>query len=400
MMNKFSIQDLQLKDQQVLMRVDFNVPLTREGAIADDSRIKAALTSIQYVVNQGGSLVLMSHLGRPKGKKEARLSLQPIAKRLEELLEMPVLFAEDCIGPKVEAMAENLQPKEILLLENLRFYEAEKCPEKDPSFAEKLAKLGDVYINEAFGTSHRKHTSTYEVAKQFNGKSATGFLVEKEIAFLGNVFERPKRPFFAIIGGAKISSKLGLIRNLIEKVDGLFIGGGMSYTLLKANGQKVGDSIVEDSEIENAKEISKISSSKAVKLWLPSDIVIAESLSNEAETQIINGKDAIPDGWQGVSVGPKTCADWKEALQNAQTIFWNGPLGAFEYPQFADSTYEMAQFLAQSIATTIVGGGDSVSAIQQLGLLPQFTHVSTGGGASLEFIEFGHLPCVDILTDR
>lgn len=400
MMNKLSIQDLPLKDQKVLMRVDFNVPLTKEQKIADDSRILAALTSIQYVLNQGGALILMSHLGRPKGKVDSKLSLKPVAKRLSELLDQEVLFAPDCIGEKVEKLAENLKPQQVLLLENLRFHEAEERPEKDPSFAVKLAKLGQVFINDAFGTSHRKHASTYELPQLFHGKCATGFLVDKEIAFLGNVFERPKRPFFAIIGGSKISTKIGLIRNLIDKVDGIFIGGGMYYTILKANGQKIGDSIVEDEELENAKEIVKACSLKAVKLWLPSDLLIADSFDNEAKTEIISAKDAIPDGWQGVSTGPKTSSDWQEALQNAQTIFWNGPLGVFEFPNFAKSTYEMAEFLAKSPSTTIVGGGDSVSAVNQLGLVDLFTHISTGGGASLEYIENGHLPCIDILTDR
>ncbi|MEL7431936.1 MAG: phosphoglycerate kinase [Chlamydiota bacterium] len=400
MMNKLSLQDLPLKGRRVLMRVDFNVPLNQDGSIADDARIVAALTSIQYILSQGASLVLMSHLGRPKGKKDPRLSLKVVADRLSTLIKKPVLMAEDCIGPATEKMAESLQPQEILLLENLRFHAAEEHPEIDPSFAVKLGKLGNLFVNDAFGTSHRKHASTYEVPKLFRGESATGFLVDKEIAFLGNVIETPKRPFFAMIGGAKISTKLGLIQNLIDKVDGLFIGGGMAYTFLRASGQKTGDSLVEEDQLSNAREIMKTAAAKAVKLWLPSDIIIADAFAETAKTQIISGKDPIPDGWQGMAVGPKTCSDWQEALTSAQTIFWNGPLGAFELPPFAATTFEMASFLAASPATTIVGGGDSVSAINQLGLAGQFTHISTGGGASLELIELGHLPSIDILTDR
>lgn len=382
------------------MRVDLNVPLRPDGSIADDARIVASLTSIQYILNQGASLVLMSHLGRPKGKKDPNLSLQVVADRLSELLGQPVLMAEDCVGPAVEELSAGLEPQQVLLLENLRFHPEEEHPEQDPSFAAKLAKLGDLFVNDAFGTAHRKHASTYEVPQLFRGKSATGFLVDKEIAFLGNVFKNPKRPFFAIIGGSKISSKLGLIHNLLDKVDGLFIGGGMAYTFLKAGGQRTGTSIVEEDQMENAKEIVKICAAKAVQLWLPSDLYIADAFSADAKHEVIGTKDAIPDDWQGMAIGPKTCADWQEALANAQTIFWNGPLGVFEFPAFADTTFEMARFLSKSPATTIVGGGDSISAIRQLHLEERFTHISTGGGASLEYIEFGHLPSIDILTDR
>ena len=334
-MNKLSIQDLSLKDKKVLMRVDFNVPLNTDGSIADDSRIRAALTSIQYVINQGGSLILMSHLGRPKGEKDPKLTLTPIAKRLSQLLHIEVLMAPDCIGDKVKTMAKNLNPKKILLLENLRYYDAEEHPQHNPSFAKKLSELGEIYINEAFGTAHRIHSSTYTIAKYFPGKAASGFLMDKEIAFLGNVVEHPKRPFYAIIGGAKISTKVGILKNLIEKVDGIFIGGGMIFTFSKTGGSSIGESIVEDDQLDTAKEIMKRCQSKAVKLWFPSDLIIADSFHNDANIKNISIKEAIPEGWQGVDIGPKTVADWKSSLHNAQTIFWNGPLGVFEMPNFA-----------------------------------------------------------------
>lgn len=396
---KLSLKDLDVENKKVLMRVDFNVPLNKDGTIADDTRIRESIPSIQYVLKEGGSVILMSHLGRPKGKKSPEFSLAPCAKRLSELLKMPVQFAPDCIGPEVEKMAAQLQPKQVLLLENLRFYAAEEEPESDPTFARKLAALGDVYVNDAFGTAHRAHSSTAIVAEYFPHRAATGFLMEKEIAFLGSAVSNPKHPFYAIIGGAKISTKMGVLESLLEKVDGLFIGGGMAYTFLKAQGLSIGDSIHEDGLIEEAQEFMEECKKQEVSLWLPEDIVIAKEFKNEAESKIAPVKQGISPGWQGMDIGPVTVKKWIQALQNGQTIFWNGPLGVFEFPNFAKGTQEIAKALAQLKATTIVGGGDSVAAINNLGIASKFSHVSTGGGASLEYIEFGHLPGIDALTD-
>ncbi|MBI5346963.1 MAG: phosphoglycerate kinase [Chlamydiae bacterium] len=399
-MPKLSIKDLILKDKKVLMRVDFNVPLNEDGSIADDTRIKAAIPSIQYVLNQGGALILMSHMGKPKNK-DPKLSLAPCAKRLSELLKIPVLLAPDCIGPKVEKMAQDLNPRQILMLENLRYYEAEEKPEKDPSFAEKLSKLADLYVNDAFGTAHRKHSSTATIAKYFPNKAAFGFLMEKEINFLGMAIQNPKKPFYAIIGGAKISSKIGVITNLIDKVDALFIGGGMTYTFLKAKGLTIGESIFEEDKISDAKEIMKKCLDKKVKLFLAEDIVIADQYSNEAKTKIISTKENIPDHFQGMDIGPLTIKNWSAALKQAKTVFWNGPLGVFEFPNFSKGTNEIAKTLADlTEAITIVGGGDSLAAINNLKIGNKFSHLSTGGGASLEYIEFGHLPGIDALSNK
>ena len=397
---KLSLKDLDVKNKKVLMRVDFNIPLTKEGGIADDTRIRESLPSIQYVINHGGALILMSHLGRPKGKKSPEFSLAPCAKRLSELLKMPVQFAPDCIGPGVEKMVSHLQPKQVLLLENLRFYAAEEEPEKDPSFAKKLASLGDIYVNDAFGTAHRAHASTAVIAQYFPHKAASGFLLEKEINFLGSAVSHPKHPFYAIIGGAKISTKMGVLESLLSKVDGLFIGGGMAYTFFKAQGISIGDSIHEDALLEKAKEFMEKCRKEKVSLWLPQDLVIAKEFKEDAESKVIPTKSGIPSGWQGMDIGPATVKIWIEAFKNGQTVFWNGPLGVFEFPAFAKGTQEVAKALAQLKATTIVGGGDSVAAINNLGIANKFSHVSTGGGASLEYIEFGHLPGIDALSDK
>lgn len=382
------------------MRVDFNVPFTKQRSIADDSRIKAALPSIEYVLNQGGKLILMSHLGRPKGTPEKKYSLAPCAKRLSELLEKNVDLLSDCVGNEVEKRVNTLSPGEVVLLENLRFHSAEEHPQEDPSFAEQLASLGDIFINDAFGASHRKHSSITELPKFFPSASAAGFLLDKEIAFLGNLIQQPKRPYYAILGGSKISSKVKLIFPLLEKIDGLFLGGAMVFTFLKAQGVDVGSSLVEDDQMENAKEIVKECQAKAVKLWLPQDIMIAEEISEESPTKIQSSKDTIPDGWQGVDIGAKTVEEWSSLLANAQTIFWNGPVGIFEIPNFAKGTYGIVDALSHLEATTIAGGGDSVAAIHQRNASENFTHLSTGGGATLQFLEEGHLPGIDALTDR
>lgn len=397
-MTKLQLQDLDLKGKKVLMRVDFNVPLNDEGTIADDTRLKESLPSIQHVLKEGGSVILMSHLGRPKGL-DPKFSLKPCAMALSKLLGMPVMMAEDSVGEKVENSAKALQPGQVLLLENVRFYPAEEKPESDPSFAKKLASLGDVYVNDAFATAHRAHSSTATIATYFPGKAASGFLLQKEINFLSRLIDQPKRPFYAIIGGSKISTKMGVLKSLLSKVDGIFIGGGMAFTFYKARGQSIGKSIFEEDQIPTALEFLNECEKQGVKLWLPIDVVIADAFKNEANVKIISSSENIPDGWQGMDIGPKTSAEWQKALQGAATIFWNGPLGVFEMQSFAKGTEQIAQTLAALQAITVVGGGDSVAAINRLGLSSKFSHVSTGGGASLEFLEFGHLPGIDALTE-
>jgi len=398
-MNKLSLKDLHLKGKRVLMRVDFNVPLSKEGKITDDSRIVASLPSIQYVINHGASLVLMSHLGRPKAKPEPEFSLAPCAKRLSELLKKPVPLASDCAGEKVEKLAAGLHPGEVLLLENVRFHPGEETPEKEPEFVSQLAKLGDVYVNDAFGTAHRAHASTALIAQFFPGKAAAGFLMEKEIAELSPLLKNPERPFYAILGGAKISTKAGVVKNLLDRVDGLFLGGGMAFTFLKSQGIEIGESLCEASEIETAREILEKAKKKKIPLHLPLDFVISNGFKNEAEKKIAPSEKGIPSGWQGMDIGPKTIEEWSSELKGAKTVFWNGPLGVFEMPHFAKGTHAIAEKLAHSKAKVIIGGGDSVAAIQQMGLADRFAHLSTGGGASLEFLEFGHLPGIDTLSD-
>lgn len=393
-MDKLVLKDLSLKNKRVLMRLDFNVPLSKEGKITDDTRIVAALPTIEYVLSQGASIVMMSHLGRPKAHPDPKLSLKHIAQRLSELLHKPVPLAPDCIGEEVEKMADALNPGEVLLLENVRFHPGEEEPEKDPSFTDALAKLGDVYVNDAFGSAHRAHASTALVAKDFPNKAAAGFLMEKEIDFLSHLLHGPNHPFYAIIGGAKISTKAGVINNLLKRVDALFLGGGMTFTFLKAQGIPIGNSLFGESEVKRAKDILSLAKS----LYLPTDLVIADSFSNDAKTKIVDAKDGIPDGWQGMDIGPKTIEEWSKLLQKVATVFWNGPLGVFEMPRFAEGTKAVAETLSKSSAEVIVGGGDSIAAIGQLGLSDAFAHLSTGGGAALEFLEFGHLPGIDALS--
>ncbi len=383
-MKKLTLKDLSLKGQRVLMRVDYNVPI-ENGAITDDARIAASLPSIEYVLKQGASLILMSHLGRPKGK-EAALSLAPCAQRLSELLGKPVAMAKNCVGPAVEKEAASLKPGQILMLENLRFHPEEEAA--DPSFAKQLAKLGTCYVNDAFGTAHRAHASTATIASSFPDKAAMGFLMEKEVTALSSLLRQPKRPFYTLLGGAKVSTKIGVIRNLLDRVDALFIGGAMAFTFLKAKGISIGDSPFEDPAL--------IESLSTTKLHLPLDLVIGK----EGAVQTVSVQEGIPAGWQGMDIGPRTVADWSKQLKGAATIFWNGPLGVFEKPPFDAGTRGIAECLAGMQAQTIVGGGDSVAAVQQMGLGGRFTHLSTGGGASLEFLEAGHLPGIDALTNK
>lgn len=399
-MGKLNIQDLDLNGKRVLMRVDFNVPLNPDGTISDLTRITESLTSITHILNAGGKPILMSHLGRPKDGWDPELSLAPCAKALSDLLQRPVKMAHNCIGPEVEKMASELQQGEVLLLENLRFHAAEEKPDSDPSFAKSLAALGDVYINDAFGTAHRTHSSTATIAQYFPGKAAAGYLMQKEIAFLGNLLIKPKRPFFAIIGGAKVSSKIGVLKSLIGKVDGLFIGGAMAFTFLKAEGISIGNSLFEEDQIPTALELVDACKAKKTPLWLPRDFVTADAISEKANCQFKSAMQGIPAGWQGVDIGPNTILQWRNELQKAGTVFWNGPLGVFEIPYFAIGTRKIAEALANLKATTIVGGGDSVAAVTQMHLEKKFTHLSTGGGASLEYLEQGHLPGIDALSEK
>lgn len=398
-MGKLTLEDLDLKNARVLMRVDFNVPFDEKGNITDDSRITSALASIEYVLDKGASLVLMSHLGRPKGF-DPKLSLKPVALHLSKLLKKDVLFANDCTSAETEKKAKALKPKEVLLLENLRFHEAEESPEKDPSFAENLAKLGTVYVNDAFGAAHRKHASTYFITKYFKTCSAMGFLMKKEVDFLDLTIKHPKRPFFAILGGAKISTKIKVLDALLTKVDALFIGGGMAYTFLKALGKTIGNSIFDPSMLSTAKRILLHAEEKSIPIYLPEDHVLTEKLENNSKTSIISTEDDFPSSFIGVDIGPKTLHTWEPIVKKASTIFWNGPMGVFEMPNFSKGTLGLTKILKETNAVKIVGGGDSVAAIHSLHAEAFFTHLSSGGGASLELIEQGSLPGIEALTNK
>ena len=392
------LEELSLRDKRVIMRVDYNVPFHSNGIISDDSRIQASIPSIQYILNAGGSVVLMSHLGRPKSGVDSSFSLAPCAKRLSELLGLPVPLAPDCVGPIVEQMASDLKAGEVLLLENLRFHKGEENPEKEPNFVSQLAKLGQAYVNDAFGTAHRAHASTALIAKFFPQASAAGLLMQKEIQALDFLIHNPPHPFYAIIGGSKVSTKIGLIKHLLDFVDVLFVGGAMTFTFMKAQGKSTGASLVEIDQLELAK--STLNQAKKAQLRFPVDLVIADSFSNAAKTKIISMDEPIPDGWQGLDIGPDTVKAWSKCLEDGAVIFWNGPVGAFEMSNFACGTKNLAVNLSSSKGKVVVGGGDSIAAIQQSGLASQFYHLSTGGGASLEFLENGHLPGIDALTQK
>lgn len=393
-MEKLFIEDLPIKGKKTLMRVDFNVPLDGDGNVVDATRIEAALPSIKYILNQGGAVILMSHLGRPKYAPTPDLSLKPVAKVLSQIMEMPIKMSPNCIGSHVSKMVQELQMGEVMLLENLRFHRAEEHPEEDPSFAQELSTYGELYVNDAFGTAHRKHSSTYEIAKYFPGRAAAGYLLEKEVRYLGNILEKPKHPFDAILGGAKISSKIGVIRSLLDKVDHLLIGGAMAYTFLKAFGYNIGDSLVEDEFLPLAKEIYND------KILLPIDIIIAKECSNDAQAKLVDIKDGIPAGYQGLDIGPKTIENYSQVLNNSKTILWNGPLGVYEFERFAKGTRTIAQHINSLSATSVVGGGDLVAALNEMEGLNNISHISTGGGATLEFIEKGTLPGVEILSNK
>jgi phosphoglycerate kinase len=397
-MKKLTIDQLELQGKRVLTRVDFNVPLDEYGNITDDRRIVAALPTIEKIIRDGGKAILMSHLGRPKGERKPEYSLAPVAKRLSELLDKEIIFVDDCIGDKVKETVANMQNGDVVLLENLRFYPGET--KNDPDFAKQLAELGDVYVNDAFGTAHRAHAST-EGVTHYIEKCAAGYLMQKELDYLGNAIENPRRPFTAILGGAKVSGKIDVIKNLFSKVDYLLIGGGMVFTFLKAEGYEVGKSLVEEDKIELAKEILEKAENKNVGFILPTDVVCAKEFSNDspAETYDI---DNIPDDMMGLDIGPKTVRNFKEIILMSKTVVWNGPMGVFEFDNFAKGTREIAEALADATAygaTTIVGGGDSAAAMKKFKLEHGVSHVSTGGGASLEFLEGKELPGVAALTD-
>ena len=390
-MAKKTIRDLNVKGKRALVRVDFNVPLDKQGQITDDTRIVASLPTIQYLLDRGASVVLMSHLGRPDGQVVEKLRLDPVARRLSELLKRPVQKLDESVGPKVQEAADSLRAGDVLLLENVRFHPEEEANE--PEFARRLAALGDFYVNDAFGTAHRAHASTAGVAKYL--PAVAGLLMEKEINFLGGALENPERPFVALIGGAKVSTKIGVLDNLLGKVDHLLIGGAMANTLLRAQGYDTGRSLVEPDKVDVAKRLLETGDEK---LLLPVDVLLADKAEANARTEVV-AVDAIPDDMMVVDIGPETIAVYADVLTNAKTVIWNGPMGIFEIPRFANGTKAMAEALAKSDAVSIVGGGDSVAALEQMGLTDKITHVSTGGGASLEFLEGRTLPGVEVLQD-
>ena len=397
-MNKKTIRDIQVAGKRVLVRVDFNVPLDAELHITDDTRIKAAIPTIQYLLDQGAAVILMSHLGRPKGQLVDSMRLTPVAKRLSELLGRPVQMAADCVGPEVEALAKALQPGQVLLLENLRFHKEEE--KNDLDFARQLASLGEIYVNDAFGTAHRAHASTEGVTHYLPG--VAGFLMEKEINFLGSALENPRRPFAAIIGGAKVSDKIVVLERLINMVDVLLIGGGMANTFLKAQGYEIGDSLFEEGKVDIARDLLTKAHQRDLKLLLPTDVVIADRFAADATSKVV-AIDQVSRGWRIMDIGPETITAFSRALEGAQTIVWNGSLGVAEMPAFARGTVALIEILAERTkdgATTIIGGGDSAAVVDQVGAADQMTHVSTGGGASLELLEGRVLPGVAALQDK
>ena len=417
-MNKKTVRDVDFAGKRVLMRVDFNVPLDENANVTDDTRIRAALPTILHVLNQGASLVLMSHLGRPKGKANPAFSLKPAADRLAQLLGKEVAFAPDCVGGSVSEMASALKPGDVLVLENLRFHPEEEgkpilpddatdeqkaaakteIKERQKEFAAQLAALGDIYVNDAFGTAHRAHASMAVVTTHFEDCLA-GFLLEKEIQYLGTAVAHPERPFVAILGGAKISGKIDVLMNLADKVDSIIIGGGMVYTFYRAKGLPVGASLVEDDRIEMARETLARFEEKGIKCLLPIDHVVADKFSADANIKTV-GEDGIEDGWMALDIGPESIKLFTDEVSRAKTIVWNGPMGCFEMNPFAAGTMELAKAIAATDAVSIIGGGDSVSAVNKSGLAGQMTHISTGGGASLEFLEGKDLPGVSALSDK
>ena len=394
-LNKMTIEDVQVSGKKVLVRCDFNVPLDADKNITDETRINAALPTIRYLLDKGAAVILCSHLGRPKGEFNMKYSLAPVAKRLSEKLGFEVKLASDVIGESAKKLAAEVKPGEAILLENLRFHAEEE--KNDPAFAKELASMADVFVNDAFGTAHRAHASTEGVTHYL--PSVAGYLIGKELDVMGKALTNPVRPFVAILGGAKVKDKIGVITNLIDKVDALLIGGGMAYTFIKAQGGEVGNSLLDEERIGLAKELMDKAAAKGVKLILPVDNVIGDAFDNDCHQQVVeSGK--IPEGWEGLDIGPKTCEQFAEVIRTAKTVVWNGPMGVFEMPNFAKGTIAVAKALAESDAISIIGGGDSAAAIEQLGFADKVTHISTGGGASLEFLEGKVLPGIAALEDK
>lgn len=394
-MNKKTIEDINLKNKKVLVRVDFNVPLDENRNITDDTRIRAALPTIKYLLDQQAKVILMSHLGRPKGQFKPEFSLKPVAKRLSELLGQEVIMAEDVVGESAKKAVAEMKDGDVVLLENVRFHKEET--DNDPEFAKALASFGEVYVNDAFGTAHRAHASTEGVAHYL--PAVAGYLIKKELEIMGKALSNPERPFVAILGGAKVSDKIGVIENLIDKVDTLIIGGGMAYTFFKARGYEIGGSLLEADKVELAKSLEEKAKEKGVKFLLPVDNVVAKEFKADAEHKVVSS-DQIPAGWQGLDIGPETRELYGKEIKNAKTVVWNGPMGVFEMPAFAEGTKAIAQYMSECEGTTIIGGGDSAAAVEQMGFADKMTHISTGGGASLEFLEGKVLPGVAALDDK
>ena len=394
-MSKKTIKDIDLKGKKVFVRCDFNVPMDENQNITDNRRIVAALPTIKYLIDQGCKIVLSSHLGRPKGEFKKEFSLAPVAKELSKQLGQEVLMAEDVVGESAQKLAENLQPGQVMLLENVRFHKEET--DNDPEFAKKLASFGEVFVNDAFGTAHRAHASTEGISHYL--PSVSGFLIEKELKFLGEALNNPERPFVAILGGAKVSDKIGVIDNLLEKVDTLIIGGGMAFTFFKAQGYNIGNSLCELDKCDLALQLLEKAKNKGVRLLLPIDTKIGKEFKPDTESKTVSYTE-IPDGWEGLDIGEKTLELFEKELQNAKTVVWNGPVGVFEFEKFAVGTNELAKVISKLDATTIIGGGDSAAAVEKAGLADKMTHISTGGGASLEFLEGKKLPGIECLQDK
>lgn len=394
-MNKKSVRDIDVSGKKVLVRCDFNVPLDENRKITDNRRIVAALPTIQYLLEHNAKVILCSHLGRPKGEAKPEFSLDVVAKELSRLLGKEVALAKDVIGESAKELTNKMKEGDVVLLENVRFHREET--DNDQEFAKELASMAEIYVNDAFGTAHRAHASTEGVSHYL--PAVCGFLIEKEIKFMGGALENPKKPFVAILGGAKVSDKIGVIENLLDKVDTLIIGGGMAYTFFKAQGHSIGNSICEEDKVNLAKELMEKAKQKGVKIVLPVDNHITTDYSNDTEDKIVNSDD-IPDGWEGLDIGPKSIKLFEENLKNAKTIIWNGPLGVCEFPKYEVGTKEVAKAIAKTDSISIVGGGDSAAAIEKLGLAKEFSHISTGGGASLEFLEGKTLPGIACLMNK
>lgn len=393
-MKKKSVTDVDVAGKRVLVRVDFNVPM-ENGRITDDTRIRASLPTIEYLLQQGARLILVSHLGRPKGKVKEELRLAPVAARLAELLGRPVRALPEAVGPEVEEVCRNLSPGDVVLLENIRFYPGEEA--NDPEFARQLAALADLYVNDAFGTAHRAHASTAGVAAHL--PAVAGFLMQKELDILSEALRNPQRPFTAIIGGAKIKDKIGVIENLLQKVDHLLLGGGLANTFLKAKGYAIGASLYEEDKVQEAARLMALAEEKGVRLEIPQDVVAADRLSSNAETRNVPA-DAIPEGWMALDIGVETARLYGDIVRSSRLVVWNGPMGVFEMKPFAAGTFAVARAMAETTATTIIGGGDSAAAVEKAGVADAITHISTGGGASLEFMEGKTLPGVAVLEDK